>query len=775
MIIIEREFKRSHLVQEEALSGMTFTGEDGGHKFIVHVKSPAGEAETLTGSVVGKFVRADGVTVELTAAEDYAGIENGAAWVILAANCYTQAGPFRLTVTNIASDETRNTVCAFTGYVRTSETDEIVDPENVINVDAIVGMIDEMEDATEAAQEAASFVNSIIAPSYSTSLMYAVGDYCTYNGAMYRCTTATDGAFNPNHWQAVKVGSEFQNVDGQIDDLKSAVEDMEAQIVQGEETYESTITPVLTANTAIDSTDGSYTTGMANAYASTDFIDIVNATKIVHSFWGYGNYGFAFYTSAKVYISGTKNVMTITDIPENAAYIRFTDYVAGGTHSAKTVTITFESAVVGGIKDIAEASVQAAVTPVSDKVDALEGEIITPDVLSDNLIDPSKNKSGGYYLHSSGAWVDNASFLSSGLIPCKKNDVFSIYTAEGAVGTQATYWKADGTTYVSGADVSSGNSITVPNNDNIAFLRVSMYVNGRTYYRLNKGTTPKDYDAYQYGYGFTSDVEAPNIRALEAKAALIGNKYAHFSFDDCVFWEDLTTNADNYDSCFENEFLGYLKYLHDLLGLKFSLFCFITYNGTSIADVTDKFAAEFAENKDWLRFGFHGTTASETFTGADPATVAGYYSTFVTGIYKMTGDYDCIDRVTRTSSFSGDKAVLKALRDCDCGLRGFLCTDGSGGSYYLSADQNSFINSACKWFEEETQLFFIHSISRLEGSSISVATLDTLAYQNHLPIFEFFTHQDQFSANVKDKMRKIGEWLNAHGFVHTFSQYVLNM
>lgn len=312
MIIIEREFKRSHLVQEEALSGMTFTGEDGGHKFIVHVKSPAGEAETLTGSVVGKFVRADGVTVELTATEDYAGIENGAAWVILAANCYTQAGPFRLTVTNIASDETRNTVCAFTGYVRTSETDEIVDPENVINVDAIVGMIDEMEDATEAAQEAASFVNSIIAPSYSTSLMYAVGDYCTYNGAMYRCTTATDGAFNPNHWQAVKVGSEFQNVDGQIDDLKSAI----GEVVLGSIEW--------TAQNYINGSTGETAGNASYSYA---IIPIAAVPVIKVTTKCLKPAGICFYDSNDVFISGI-NGTSSTDmteysisVPGNAAKI----------------------------------------------------------------------------------------------------------------------------------------------------------------------------------------------------------------------------------------------------------------------------------------------------------------------------------------------------------------------------------------------------------------------------------------------------------------------
>ena len=156
MIIIEREFKRTHLVQEEALIGAAFTGDEGGHKFVIHVTDAAGVREPLTGSVVGKFIRADGVTVELLQAEDYAGIEDGAAWVILAGNCYTHSGPFRLVIKNIGTDGARETVWSFSGYIRASETDAIVDPENVINVDSIVGMIGEMEDAIQDAQEQAT-------------------------------------------------------------------------------------------------------------------------------------------------------------------------------------------------------------------------------------------------------------------------------------------------------------------------------------------------------------------------------------------------------------------------------------------------------------------------------------------------------------------------------------------------------------------------------------------------------------------------------------------
>lgn len=50
-----------------------------------------------------------------------------------------------------------------------------------------------------------------IAPAFSTSSTYAVGDYCTHEGLLYKCTTAvsTAGAWNAANWEAVAVTDEM--------------------------------------------------------------------------------------------------------------------------------------------------------------------------------------------------------------------------------------------------------------------------------------------------------------------------------------------------------------------------------------------------------------------------------------------------------------------------------------------------------------------------------------------------------------------------------------
>lgn len=57
-----------------------------------------------------------------------------------------------------------------------------------------------------------------IAAEYSASSTYAVGDYCIYDGQLYRCTTAitTAEAWTAAHWTAVTVADELTDLKGDI-------------------------------------------------------------------------------------------------------------------------------------------------------------------------------------------------------------------------------------------------------------------------------------------------------------------------------------------------------------------------------------------------------------------------------------------------------------------------------------------------------------------------------------------------------------------------------
>lgn len=69
-----------------------------------------------------------------------------------------------------------------------------------------------------------------LAPAYSTSGTYAVGDYVTYNGNVYRCTTAisTAEAWTPAHWTQVAIGTELTQYNGDLRQLSSSIAPVES-------------------------------------------------------------------------------------------------------------------------------------------------------------------------------------------------------------------------------------------------------------------------------------------------------------------------------------------------------------------------------------------------------------------------------------------------------------------------------------------------------------------------------------------------------------------
>ena len=63
-----------------------------------------------------------------------------------------------------------------------------------------------------------------MAPVYSASSTYAVGDYVIHDGQLYRCTTAitTAEAWTAAHWTAAKVAEDVSDLNRQTSELKSA-------------------------------------------------------------------------------------------------------------------------------------------------------------------------------------------------------------------------------------------------------------------------------------------------------------------------------------------------------------------------------------------------------------------------------------------------------------------------------------------------------------------------------------------------------------------------
>lgn len=187
---------------------LSFPGDEDAHIWEVTVLD-GGEPAALSGTVTAYFMRSfDGNSVVATGS-----FSGNVVSVAIPAGAYAYQGLvtaiLRLTVAN----ESTVTIDAIAFSVGENHTGTIVDPGEVIDVDDILAQYDTMVEATAdcvAATATAEGVTSIIAAAYSTSKTYAVGEYVTRSGSLYRCTTAITEpeAWTSGHWSKTTVGAE---------------------------------------------------------------------------------------------------------------------------------------------------------------------------------------------------------------------------------------------------------------------------------------------------------------------------------------------------------------------------------------------------------------------------------------------------------------------------------------------------------------------------------------------------------------------------------------
>ncbi len=171
----------------------------------------------------------------------------------------------------------------------------------------------------------------------------------------------------------------------------------------------------------------------------------------------------------------------------------------------------------------------------------------------------------------------------------------------------------------------------------------------------------------------------------------IDTKFLHLSLDDTMFcFEDLAEN--DYDSIFEQPYLGALKALHDEYDAVFSLY---TYNKT-LEKVDGRYAEEFKANASWLKLGFH----ADEYYGVNRNVYKemmefdfGYeegktfWNDFTTNVKRVCGSLDSMDRIPRLEYYCANIDYVKGLKDAENGAQGFLVRgDGSYELMYYSQE-----------------------------------------------------------------------------------------
>lgn len=126
-------------------------------------------------------------------------------------------------------------MASYTTNLNLLKKDPVADASDTFN---ITTMLNENWDKIDAAMGAAR-----AAEAYSTTKPYAVGDYCTRNGALFKCTVAitTPEVWTAGHWKATSIGAEFKAIYaalvGKVNANNHTIVDLDTAITTGHWTW----------------------------------------------------------------------------------------------------------------------------------------------------------------------------------------------------------------------------------------------------------------------------------------------------------------------------------------------------------------------------------------------------------------------------------------------------------------------------------------------------------------------------------------------------------
>lgn len=181
-------------------------GDKQANRFGVHLLRNGEEVSLEDATCTGYFIRADGGTVVIP------GIVNeNLAYVRLPETCYAIEGQFSLAI-KVESGTVIGTMRIIDGVVANVSTDAIVDPGTILP--SIEDLIDAIDEAVSSIPADYSGLWECLAPNYSNAKLYRKGQYCTYDGGVYRCLINIEATENwkPAHWQQVTIGDQLMSV-----------------------------------------------------------------------------------------------------------------------------------------------------------------------------------------------------------------------------------------------------------------------------------------------------------------------------------------------------------------------------------------------------------------------------------------------------------------------------------------------------------------------------------------------------------------------------------
>ena len=344
--LLKKVWLQGQQLTVDDLSGCAFTGENAAHTFEISGKNASG-AVAISGTIAGKFLRADNVTVPLTGTT-----ADGIASITLSQDCYLAHGRFIFSV--YVNDGTHN-ICIYCGVGNVVNTDSGEYEGGQIITD-VTALINQIETAVASIPADYSTLLSAIAPTFSASTAYTSGAYVWQGGSLYRFT-ADHPAGTWTGTDAVQV-SLAGDLGQQVSDLRSAVGDYvntnNARFVFSENLFDSAMAVngyyVSNTNGNLIAYSGWFTTPFMPVDDSVDYSFIIRESG--DNWKKPSGVYYAFYDSGYTYTHGGVSSAGGNLATQNGdAYCR-ASYYSGAVNSSMFGTSTDMGDYVGTKKDV---------------------------------------------------------------------------------------------------------------------------------------------------------------------------------------------------------------------------------------------------------------------------------------------------------------------------------------------------------------------------------------------------------------------------------------
>lgn len=299
-------------VKVNHLDGNLFSNNGNGNRIGVVLTNNGEALASISGTVSGYAVTADGSTVPCTGSKS-----GNRASILIPAAAY-QPGSIFITVF-ITDGTTVTTVAAVSSTVMRSRTNAQVDPGSVVT-----DWTQTINAAMQSVETAAENLGGIVAVPYaSITFPVPLGKYTYHNNNLYRCITpiASSESFTAAHWTQVRLGDD-------VSDLKSAMN--ESDIVTMAYLYKmmsgQDAIPLIWENGTINDTTGQ--PAPHTKECRTQFIPTVKGITITIDSTASAYYYIAKYDKNKTFIEMSSALRSASFSGDTSAYVRVCGYAS---------------------------------------------------------------------------------------------------------------------------------------------------------------------------------------------------------------------------------------------------------------------------------------------------------------------------------------------------------------------------------------------------------------------------------------------------------------